>query len=121
MQLLIQSSENRESYPETEYYQGYRRDMFFLKRVVKSIKEIAEEIEEELNTYLLVDFKAGTYQLKDFQQQSTIFLGEESRKIAIIIEVNYIRELDDYHLYHDLKLSYDNNLREQRKRLGAQK
>lgn len=131
MQLLIQSSEDRESYPEEEYYPGYRRDMFFLKRLVKSIKQIAEEIkEEQLYTNLVVDFKSGTFKLEDFYHRSTIYLGEESRKIALIINLNYLRQLDDYFWYNDIKLRYDNNLRyfkdekliqEQRKRLTAQK
>lgn len=109
MQKLIESVENRESYPEKGNYQEYSRDMYFLKRVVKSIREIAKEINtEQLYYHLIIDFVTGTYMEGNFlERQSNI----AARTISLVLSVDKLIKEDNYFWYNSLKLSYDNELR----------
>lgn len=109
MQKLIESVENRESYPEKGNYQEYNRDMYFLKRVVKSIREIAKEINtEQLYYHLIIDFVTGTYMEGNFlERQSNI----AARTISLVLSVDKLVKEDNYFWYYSLKLSYDNELR----------
>lgn len=109
MQKLIESVENRESYPEKGNYQEYNRDMYFLKRVVKSIREIAKEINtEQLYYHLIIDFVTGTYMEGNFlERQSNI----AARTISLVLSVEKLIKEDNYFWYYSLKLSYDNELR----------
>lgn len=109
MQKLIESVENRESYPEKGNYQEYSRDMYFLKRVVKSIREIAKEINtEQLYYHLIIDFVTGTYMEGNFlERQSNI----AARTISLVLSVDKLVKEDNYFWYYSLKLSYDNELR----------
>lgn len=109
MQKLIESVENRESYPEKGNYQEYSRDMYFLKRVVKSIREIAKEINtEQLYYHLIIDFVTGTYKEGNFlERQSNI----AARTISLVLSVDKLIKEDNYFWYNSLKLSYDNELR----------
>ena len=111
-QPLLQSSEDRPSYPLEEKYTLYSQDMYKLYRFSKSIFNLVNfrytfEYEFITGFYVSIDFKEGSYEV----HESGIELIS-SRKLTKEIDVHKFFSFSNfYDFYLYLKLLYDNDLR----------
>lgn len=106
---LLQSHEDRYSYPLENKYPKYSLDMYTLLQFSKGIFEILGENYNDYDEYcyIHVDFSEGYYRVYDEGRESVL-----PRQLLKKIDLEYFFNLSTaYDLYLHLKLLYDNDFR----------